>query len=114
MPYAARRRQGEPIATSFAESAVDEIIALRIAKAQQMRRSRATVRPFLNGRSAVLNDTLDDGRCCMDDPSIINGAAYARSTFWAQNRPNRFVLISFTGLLQAIINFALATPVVNF
>jgi hypothetical protein len=27
--YAARRRRGEPIATSFAESAVDEIIAWR-------------------------------------------------------------------------------------
>ena len=35
--YAARRRQGEPIATSFVESAVDEIIAWRMAKAQQLR-----------------------------------------------------------------------------
>ena len=58
--YAARRRRGEPIATSFVESAVDEIIAWRMCKAQQMRWSRATVQPFLDVRSAVLNDTLED------------------------------------------------------
>ena len=57
--YAARRRQGEPIATSFVESAVDEIIAWRMNKAQQMRWSRATVQPFLDVRTAVLNDTLE-------------------------------------------------------
>ena len=37
VPYAARRRRGEPIATSFVESAVDEIIAWRMTKKQQMR-----------------------------------------------------------------------------
>jgi hypothetical protein len=58
--YDARRRRGEPIATSFVESAVDEIIAWRMAKAQQMRWSRATVQPFLDVRTAVLNDTLED------------------------------------------------------
>ena len=57
--YAARRRRGEPIATSFVESAVDEIVAWRMAKAQQMRWSRATVQPFLDVRTAVLNDTLE-------------------------------------------------------
>jgi len=57
--YDARRRRGEPIATSFVESAVDEIIAWRMAKAQQMRWSRATVQPFLDVRTAVLNDTLE-------------------------------------------------------
>ncbi len=57
--YDARRRRGEPIATSFVESAVDEIIAWRTAKAQQMRWSRATVQPFLDVRTAVLNDTLE-------------------------------------------------------
>ena len=57
--YAARRRRSEPIATSFVESAVDEIIAWRMAKAQQMRWSRATVQPFLEVRTAVLNDTLE-------------------------------------------------------
>ena len=58
--YVARRRRGEPIATSFVESAVDEIISWRMAKAQQMRWSRATVPAFLNVRTAVLNDTLED------------------------------------------------------
>jgi hypothetical protein len=58
--YAARRQRGEPIATSFVESAIDEIIAWRMAKAQQMRWSRATVQPFLDVRTAVLNNTLED------------------------------------------------------
>jgi hypothetical protein len=63
--YAVRRRQGEPIATSFVESTVNEIISWRMAKAQQMRWSRATVQPFLDVRTAVLNDTLEDAfRCC--------------------------------------------------
>ncbi len=53
----------EPIAISFVESAVDEIIAWRMAKAQQMRWSRATVQPFLDVRTAVLNDTLKDAFC---------------------------------------------------
>ncbi len=57
--YAARRRRGEPIATSFVESAVDEIIAWRMNKAQQMRWSRATVQPFLDVRTAVLNNKLE-------------------------------------------------------
>jgi hypothetical protein len=42
------------------ESAVDEIISWRMAKAQQMRWSRATVQPFLDVRTAVLNNTLED------------------------------------------------------
>ena len=58
--YDARRQRGEPIATSFVESAVDEIISWRMAKRQQMRWSRATVQPFLDVRTAVLNDTLED------------------------------------------------------
>ena len=58
--YDARRQRGEPIATSFVESAVDEIISWRMNKAQQMRWSRATVQPFLDVRTAVLNDTLED------------------------------------------------------
>ena len=60
VPYAARRRRGEVIATSFVESAVDEIIAWRMTKKQQMRWSRATVQPFLDVRTAVLNGTLED------------------------------------------------------
>jgi len=60
VPYVARRRRGEPIATLFMESAVDEIIAWRMAKKQQMRWTRATVQPSLDVRTAVLNGTLED------------------------------------------------------
>ena len=58
--YAARRRHGEPISTAFVESSVNEIIAKRMNKKQQMRWNRATVQPFLDVRTAVLNDTLED------------------------------------------------------
>ena len=60
VPYAARRRRGEPISTAFVESAVNEIVAKRTTKAQQMRWNRATVQPFLDVRTAVLNGTLED------------------------------------------------------
>ena len=58
--YAARRQQGEPISTAFVESAVNEIVAKRMNKKQQMRWNRATVQPFLDVRTAVLNETLED------------------------------------------------------
>ena len=37
-----------------------EIIAKRMNKKQQMRWTRATVQPFLDVCTAVLNDTLED------------------------------------------------------
>jgi hypothetical protein len=58
--YAARRRRGEAISTAFVESSVNEIIAKRMNKKQQMRWNRTTVQPFLDVRTAVLNDTLED------------------------------------------------------
>jgi hypothetical protein len=58
--YAARRRRGEPISTAFVESAVNEIVAKRMNKKQQMRWNRTTVQPFLDVHTAVLNDTLED------------------------------------------------------
>ena len=58
--YAARRQHGEPISTAFVESAVNEIIAKRMNKKQQMRWNRMTVQPFLDVRTAVLNDTIED------------------------------------------------------
>jgi hypothetical protein len=81
--YAARRRRGEPIATSFVESAVDEIVAWRMNKRQQMRWSRATLQPFLDVRTAVLNDTLEDAfrhrhpgfRPANDDHKLTGAAA---------------------------------------
>ena len=42
------------------ESSVNEIIAKRMNKKQQMRWNRATVQPFLDVRTTVLNDTLAD------------------------------------------------------
>ena len=80
--YAARRRNGEPISTAFVESAVNEIIAKRMNKKQQMRWNRATVQPFLDVRTAVLNDTLKDafrrcypGFCPANDDEAIALAA---------------------------------------
>ena len=58
--YAAQRRRGEPISTAFVESAVNEIVAKRMNKKQQMRWNRTTVQPFLDVRTAVLNDALED------------------------------------------------------
>jgi hypothetical protein len=58
--YAARRRHGEPISAAFVESSVNEIIAKRMNKKQQMRWNRARVQPFLDVRTAVLSDTLED------------------------------------------------------
>ncbi len=60
MHYAARRRLGEPISTAFVESSVNEIVAKRMNKKQQMRWDRTTVQPFLDVRTAVLNDALED------------------------------------------------------
>jgi hypothetical protein len=58
--YAARGRNGEPISPAFTESAINEIIAKRMNKRQQMRWNRAMVQPFLDVRTTVLNDTLED------------------------------------------------------
>jgi hypothetical protein len=58
--YAARRRRGEPISTAFVESAVNEIVAKRMNKKQQMRWNRTTVQHFLDVRTVVLNETLED------------------------------------------------------
>jgi hypothetical protein len=53
--YAARRQRDEPISTAFIE-----IVAKRMNKKQQMRWNRTTVQPFLDVRTTVLNDTLED------------------------------------------------------
>jgi hypothetical protein len=42
------------------ESAVNEIIAKRMNKKQQRRWNRTTVQSFLDVRTAVLNDNLED------------------------------------------------------
>jgi hypothetical protein len=56
----ARRRCGEPISTAFVKSAGNGIVAKRINKTQQMLWNRAKVQPFLEVRTAALNDMLED------------------------------------------------------
>ncbi len=58
--YGERHGEGEPISTAWVESSINEIIAKRMAKSQQMRWNRWTVQPFLAVRIAVLNETLAD------------------------------------------------------
>jgi len=58
--YGQRYRSGSPIATGFAESAVNEIISKRMVKKQQMRWNRYTVQHFLDVRIHVLNGSLED------------------------------------------------------
>jgi hypothetical protein len=58
--YGKRYLSGSRISTGFAESAVNEIIAKRMCKKQQMRWSRHTVQTFLEVRIHVLNDTLKE------------------------------------------------------
>ena len=80
--YAARHRRGKPISTAVVESAVNEIVAKRMNKAQQMRWNRATVQPFLDVRTAVLNDTLEDAfqqRCPNSRPAANDQALPAAS-----------------------------------
>jgi hypothetical protein len=57
--YGARHRRGEPISTALVESAINEIVARRMIKKQQMRWNRWTVQPFLDVRAAVLDGTLE-------------------------------------------------------
>ena len=58
--YGQRYRAGLRISTEFAESAVNEIIAKRMTKRQQMRWNRHTVQLFLHVRVHVLNGTLEN------------------------------------------------------
>jgi hypothetical protein len=86
--YAARRRRGEPISTAFVESAVDEIVAKRMNKKQQMRWNRATVLPFLDVRAAVLNDTLEEASAGAIPASVPRTTT--RQSQRQRNGPHRF------------------------
>jgi hypothetical protein len=57
--YGQRYRSDPPISTAWVESTVNEVIAKRMVKKQQMRWNRYTVQPFLTVRVHVLNDTLE-------------------------------------------------------
>jgi hypothetical protein len=56
--YGERYRIGKPISTSFAESAVDQIISRRFVKKQQMRWSDQDCHNVLKIRTRVINDEL--------------------------------------------------------
>ncbi|WP_439153566.1 ISKra4 family transposase [Xenorhabdus littoralis] len=57
--YGERHRYGEPISTAFVESTVNEVIAKRMAKKQQMQWSQEGAHYLLQTRVAVLNDELE-------------------------------------------------------
>jgi hypothetical protein len=80
--YGARYRRRELISTGFVESTINEIVARRMAKKQQMRWNRWTVQPFLDVRVAVLDGTLEKSFRKMypefrpaNDPSSVSARA---------------------------------------
>ena len=56
--YADRHRHGEPIATGFVESAVNQVVSKRLVKKQQMRWTPAGAHHLLQIRTRVLNQQL--------------------------------------------------------
>jgi hypothetical protein len=56
--YADRRRHGEPIATGFVESAVNQVVSKRLVKKQQMRWTPSGAHQLLQIRTRVLNRQL--------------------------------------------------------
>jgi hypothetical protein len=56
--YADRRRHGEPIATGFVESAVNQVVSKRLVKKQQMRWTPSGAHHLLQVRTRVLNQQL--------------------------------------------------------
>ena len=56
--YGDRYRHGERIATSFAESTVNQVISKRMVKKQQMRWTPAGAHSLLQVRTRVLNEDL--------------------------------------------------------
>jgi hypothetical protein len=58
--YGERYRCGEPISSSFVESAVNQVVSKRMVKKQQMRWSPRGAHLLLQVRTRVLNDDLAD------------------------------------------------------
>ena len=56
--YADRHRHGEPIATGFVESAVNQVVSKRLVKKQQMRWTPSGAHQLLQVRTRVLNKQL--------------------------------------------------------
>ncbi|SIT48129.1 hypothetical protein BN2476_630009 [Paraburkholderia piptadeniae] len=58
MNYGDRYRHGEPITSSFVESAVNQVVSKRFVKRQQMAWRPALAHALLQVRTAVLNEQL--------------------------------------------------------
>lgn len=58
--YGEMYRYGEPVTTAFVESTINEVIARRMVKKQQMQWSRKGAHYLLQTRTAVLNNELQD------------------------------------------------------
>lgn len=56
--YGEKWRYGEPISTAFVESTVNEVVAKRMVKKQQMQWTHAGAHALLQTRTAVLNEEL--------------------------------------------------------
>ena len=57
--YGERYRNGEPIATGFVESTVNEVVSKRFCKKQQMQWSKEGAHLLLQTRVRTLNGELD-------------------------------------------------------
>jgi hypothetical protein len=58
--YGEKWRYGEAISTGFVESTINEVVAKRMVKKQQMQWTYAGAHYMLQTRSAVLNNELQD------------------------------------------------------
>lgn len=58
--YGEMRRYVEPISSVFVKSTINEVIARRMTKRQQMQWSREDTHYLLQTRTAVLNNELQD------------------------------------------------------
>ncbi len=56
--YGEMYRYGEPMSSSFVESTINEVIAKRMVKKQQMQWGQQGAHDLLQTRAAVLNDDL--------------------------------------------------------
>lgn len=66
-------RYGEPVSTAFVESTINEVIAKRMAKKQQMQWSRKGAHYLLQTRTAALNNELQDKFACWYPGFSMNG-----------------------------------------
>ncbi|MCP4341187.1 MAG: hypothetical protein GY799_20470 [Desulfobulbaceae bacterium] len=60
LSFGERQRYGETISTAFVESAINQVVSMRMVKKQQMRWSQQGAHLLLQVRTRVLNDELRD------------------------------------------------------